>query len=245
MDYKYIKDDNFEDFASGRVFYHKPGMPNFPVRLAGEIFGRCLSYTDRNQITLYDPCCGSSYMLAVLGMLYTKSIKNIVASDISEDSIEVSKRNLALLSEDGLKIREKQIQQMMEEYQKPSHYEALESIHKFIELVRSREHMINIETFVADILAPDVLKHRSFKADIVITDVPYGNLATWSDQNADATNRLLDNLIPILSKHSVVAVITDKSQRCNNEKYERLEKLKVGKRQISILKLHTFEHLTE
>jgi 23S rRNA G2445 N2-methylase RlmL len=245
LNYKYIGDDNFEDFASGRVFYHKPGMPNFPVRLAGEIFGRCLSYTDKKQITLYDPCCGSSYMLAVLGLLNIKTIKKIVASDISEDAIEVSKGNLALLTEDGLRIREKQIQQMMEEYQKPSHYEALESVHKFIDLVRSRDHDLNIDTFVADILAPGALKNKFFKADIVITDVPYGNLANWSDQDTDASNRLLDNLVPILSEDSVVAVITDKSQKCSNEKYKRLEKFKVGKRQISILRLHTFTQENE
>lgn len=85
MNYKYFNDDNFEDFASGRVIYHKTGMPNFPVRLAGEIFFRCLQYTDKKDITLYDPCCGSSYMLTVLGLLNIQEIENIVASDISED----------------------------------------------------------------------------------------------------------------------------------------------------------------
>jgi len=28
-----IENQNFEDFASGRVIYHRSGYPNFPVRL--------------------------------------------------------------------------------------------------------------------------------------------------------------------------------------------------------------------
>lgn len=237
MNYKYFNDDNFEDFASGRVLYHKPGMPNFPVRLAGEIFLRCLYYTDKELITLYDPCCGSSYMLTVLGLLNAKTIKSIFASDINEESINLSKSNLALLSEDGLIMRKKQIQQMIDVYNKSSHLDALTSVNKFLNIVRSSDNKINVNTFEADILAPDVLKNKNFKADIVITDVPYGNLAAWSDKSTDAISILLENLFPILSEKSVVAVIADKSQKFNNEKYERLEKFKAGKRQISILRL--------
>ena len=33
MKYKYCENDNFEDFASGRVIYGGTGVPNFPVRL--------------------------------------------------------------------------------------------------------------------------------------------------------------------------------------------------------------------
>ena len=34
IEYKYVQNDNFEDFASGRVIYHMGGEPTFPVRLA-------------------------------------------------------------------------------------------------------------------------------------------------------------------------------------------------------------------
>ncbi|WP_326907190.1 hypothetical protein [Sedimentibacter sp. MB31-C6] len=237
MNYKYYNNDNFADFSSGRVLYHKPGMPNFPVRLAGEIFCRCLHYTDKKDITLYDPCCGGSYMLTVLGLLNAKTIKNIIASDVSMKSIMFSKSNLALLSEDGLIMRKNQIKQMIDEYNKSSHLDALISVDKFLNIVRSSDIKINVDTFEADILAPDILKNKNFKADIVITDVPYGNLASWSDKNSVAINILLENLLPILSDKSVVAIIADKSQKFNNEKYVRLEKFKVGKRQICILKL--------
>lgn len=47
MEYKYSKDDNFEDFACGRVLYHRSGMPSFPVRLADEIFKRFMEHLER------------------------------------------------------------------------------------------------------------------------------------------------------------------------------------------------------
>jgi hypothetical protein len=33
MEYKYAKNENNEDFASGRVLYHVGGEPTFPVRI--------------------------------------------------------------------------------------------------------------------------------------------------------------------------------------------------------------------
>lgn len=235
MNYKYFNDDNFADYSSGRVIYHKAGMPNFPVRLAGEIFLRCLEYINKKEITLYDPCCGGAYMLTVLGLLNTQTIKTIYASDISDDSINLSKSNLALLSENGLKIRKKQIEQMIAEHKKPSHYEALESVYKFLDILRVNDTKINVNIFESDILAPNVLKYKDFIADMVITDVPYGNLAAWSGNSTNAVNMLLENLLPVLSNKSVVAVITDKSQKVNDDKYKRIERFKAGKRQITIL----------
>ena len=59
MEYKYTKNDNYEDFASGRVLYHVGGEPTFPVRLALEIYERCLLYSNKKtEISLYDCCCG-------------------------------------------------------------------------------------------------------------------------------------------------------------------------------------------
>ncbi len=40
MVYKYGLDENYEDFASGRVIYSGKGIPNYPVRLITEISGR-------------------------------------------------------------------------------------------------------------------------------------------------------------------------------------------------------------
>jgi hypothetical protein len=31
MNDRYFKNESFEDFASGRVIYHRPGFTNFPA----------------------------------------------------------------------------------------------------------------------------------------------------------------------------------------------------------------------
>src|SRR5512147_836937 len=104
MQYKYeTENQDYSDFASGRVFYSIPGHPAFPVRLASEIFQRCLAhretiYQNSTPCTLYDPCCGTAYHLSVLGVLHGKHIHQIVGSDIDDKAIALARRNLGLLN---------------------------------------------------------------------------------------------------------------------------------------------------
>lgn len=215
-------------------------MPNFPVRLAGEIFKRCLEYCNKKEnITLYDPCCGGSYLLTVLGLLNLKIIKEIIAFDVSEEAINLSKSNLSLLSEQGLLNRKVHIEKMIADMDKPSHKAALVSVNRFLDKVKTEGHKIKSRCFVRNILYNDSLKNEKLKADVVIVDVPYGNLVEWS-QNVDGVNIMLNNLIPVLHKDSIIAVIMDKSQKINVSTYHRMEKFKVGKRVIYILKYGGF-----
>ena len=47
MQYKFAKEQpDYSDLASGRVFYSLPGHPAFPVRLASEVFQRCLAHRE-------------------------------------------------------------------------------------------------------------------------------------------------------------------------------------------------------
>src|SRR6188768_151923 len=75
---------DYSDFASGRVFRSLPGRTAFPVRLADELFQRCLSLRPPDQratpVTLYDPCCGGATLLCTLAILHWASIRQIVAS---------------------------------------------------------------------------------------------------------------------------------------------------------------------
>lgn len=45
---------DYSDYASGKVFYALPGCPAFPVRLASEIFQRCLEIRAAEDAT--QPC---------------------------------------------------------------------------------------------------------------------------------------------------------------------------------------------
>ena len=100
-------------------------MTNFPVRLAQEIYGRCLQYSPKKKdICLYDCCCGGGYLLTVLGFLNQDSLVKIIGSDINPELLEIAKKNLSLLSKEGINERIIEIEQMIANYQKQSHMEA-------------------------------------------------------------------------------------------------------------------------
>jgi 23S rRNA G2445 N2-methylase RlmL len=235
MIYKHFENRNFEDFSSGRVIYNNKNYPNYPVRLAAEIFSRCLEHTPKkNDICLYDPCCGSAYLTIILGYLFNKIIGKIYCSDISEEAIELSQKNLSLLSFNGISRRKNELNELVEKYKKESHKNALCSL-EIIKKQIKKEIPFNI--FKANILEkPDFIGNK-FVADIIITDVPYGNLVNWSTNVGEEINVLLDGIIPIINNNTIIAISYNKNQNINNKKYCIIEKIKIGHRRISIMKL--------
>jgi len=257
MEYKYAPNKNYEDFASGRVLYHMGGEPTFPVRLAFEIYGRCLSYSVKKaNITLYDCCCGGAYMLTVLGLLAGDSISKIYASDIDEKSLNLAADNLALLTKEGIMKRRAELEALYRSYGKESHREALESIDRIEGMISGK---IKTEVFRRDALEKGKL---SFTPDIVIADVPYGNLTDWNGRSSDgcsgdsisgeslyggdseskqkmdidAVNLLMDALYEICSQDTIICICSNKKQKIQTDRYKRLEKQLVGKRRFEIFK---------
>lgn len=238
MQYKYIENDNFEDFACGRVIKHKPGFTNFPVRLAQEIFLRCLRYLEKkDNLTIYDPCCGGGYLLTVLGFLNFDTITSIYGSDINLDAVDHTKENLELLTISGMERRINSIENLYQEYQKASHQEALDSANKLKTLLKPNV-TIHTNIFVNNILNIDNVSKQKFKADIVITDVPYGNMVSWNgnEKTVDLQVSLLNHLIPILNIGSIIAICSDKKQKFSSEQFKRLEKQLIGKRKFEIFR---------
>lgn len=231
MQYKYAVNDNYEDFASGRVLYHARGVPNFPVRLINEIYLRCLEYSNKKKdICLYDCCCGGGYSLTVLGFLNQQSISKIIASDIDYKMIEIAKLNLSLLSKEGIKRRIDEIHLYYEQFNKKSHRDAAESAIRLSKLIQKE---IEVQIFQANALQPI---QYDIKPDIIITDVPYGKLVDWQE-GTDEINLLMESLSKICSNETVVAISMDKKQKINNMHFKRLEKQNVGKRRFEIYKL--------
>lgn len=246
--YKYSEHKNFEDLASGRVIAHKAGYPNFPVRLAQEIFGRCLSYLDRSEdICIYDPCCGGGYLLTVLGFLNFGNIKTIKASDIDDEALQLARENLSLLHRKGLEGRISQLKNLYSLHKKESHMEALDSAARLYNMIVSASaREIEYEVFKADILSTSPLADCQFKADIIFADVPYGRLVEWQNVGNDSGNgqnknqcnsHLLDQFIPAMKDDSIVAICSDKSQKFQSEHLRRVEKQVVGKRLFQIFML--------
>lgn len=246
MQYKYaIEQKDYSDYSSGRVFYSLPGHPAFPVRLASEIFQRCLAYREAiyhvsTPATLYDPCCGAAYHLSVLAYLHGEHVRAIIASDIDEPSVAVARRNLGLLHLDGLEQRMGEIANLLEQYGKASHHDALRSASVLKKRLSSAAHTLETRVFQAN--ATDSkeissnIKRRS--VDIVFTDVPYGQQSYWRDSVASSNplNSILEALLGGLSSSAIVAIVSDKQQKVSHAGYERIERFQVGKRRIVILR---------
>jgi tRNA G10 N-methylase Trm11 len=243
MQYKYCQNENFEDFASGRVILHKHGFPNFPVRLAQEIYCRCLSYIkNKTDVCIYDPCGGSGYMLTVIGFLNLDSLKTMICSDLNGEALEIADTNLSLLTVGGLEKRISHLHNLYTQFNRQSHIEAAESAKTLMNLIKEEHNIntINKMTFQADILSKNIkniLEEKNFKADIIITDIPYGNLSSWQENEDNSMSNLLDNLIPVIKPESVVAVCSNKRQKILSENYIRLEKQQIGKRKFEIFTL--------
>ncbi|MGC9521223.1 MAG: hypothetical protein ACP5HG_05000 [Anaerolineae bacterium] len=251
MPYRFAtEDENYSDYASGRVFYGLPGHPAFPVRLTSEIFQRCVAFCRRGGLqppyTLYDPVCGSAYHLATLAFQHWEQIDQIVASDIDPEAVAGARQNLSLLTPEGLDRRIDEIETMLADYGKASHARALESTRRLkARLVRLRSsHAITTHVFVADTFDSEALIAELSAVEvtpvpIVIADVPYGQHATWEveaeTEDASPVNRMLGALLPIVHPQGVVAVAADKYQTIAHDCYRRLTRFKIGKRQTVFL----------
>ena len=230
MEYKYTKNDNYEDFASGRVLYHVGGEPTFPVRLALEIYERCLSYSNKKtEISLYDCCCGGAYMLTILGLLKSTSISMLYGSDINSESITLAKDNLGLLTKSGIDRRRDELETLYQKYKKVSHMEAIQSIDR-IEQRLTKE--VKTSVFNRNVLE---ISDLPFIPDIIITDVPYGNMVEW-DEGSGGINQMMNALSSVCGSETIICICMDKKQKIQTDKYQRLERQLVGKRKFEIYK---------
>lgn len=235
---KYIyetKRRNYEDFASGRVLYNQNGATSFPVRLASEIFLRSKKYLNdkmvKSPFSIYDPCCGGAYLLTTLGFLHGDDLAKIIASDIDKNMLDLAKRNLSLLTSRGLNKRIEEIENYIQEFDKDSHREALESASRLKAMNKKINNSPDIQCFQANALKNSV----SINVDLVITDVPYGNIVQWSNNKDDNLEIFLDSIFKVVKSTSVLAIITNKSQVVEHNKYCRIKHFTIGKRRVSFL----------
>jgi tRNA G10 N-methylase Trm11 len=250
MQYKYTTEQqDYSDLASGRVFYSLPGHPAFPVRLASEIFQRSIahraaSYGVSTPCVLYDPCCGAAYHLSILAYLHSEQIQEIIGSDIDEKAVALARKNLGLLGMHGLDQRINEISELLQQYGKDSHKDALRSasVLKKKLSVLTAKNSLKTRVFQANVLdQKEIEDHiRPKSVDIIFTDVPYGQHSQWYHSGVDElstpVNAMLEVLLKILSPASIVAIASDKQQKVSHERYERIERFQVGRRRVVILR---------
>lgn len=236
MSYIYeCENKNYEDFASGRVIYNQRGATAFPVRLASEVFLRSKEYLTEQKVkkpfTIYDPCCGIAYLLTILGFLHGNCIERIIGSDIDKGMIELAQRNLNLLTSQGIDDRISEIKDYINDYNKKSHKDALKSAIK-LKSIQETLNNIGLNCFRADALK---IHNFNSKVDLVITDLPYDNLTTWSKNDENNITIFLNNLLRFTKSTSIVAIITSKKQKIKHGKYNRIKHFTIGKRRVSFL----------
>jgi 23S rRNA (guanine2535-N1)-methyltransferase len=250
MVYKYATKLDYTDLSSGRVLYSSPGFTALPVRLADEVFQRCVSFLKTSgkpeRLTLYDPCCGGGYHLAVIGILHAHLLKKIIGSDIDEEAVSLARKNISLVSIEGLKIRYNEINKMSLLHGKSTHRDALLSVDRLCELIKyvPENHQIEKDILIADALNTNNMTGNfgHYKVDIVLTDVPYGQLSEWHTvknnciDNNDHLNLLLESVSKIIKPDGIVGIISAKKQKPMHDSFKRIEKFNAGKRRVEILR---------
>lgn len=229
--------ENYEDFSSGRVLYGHSGATNFPVRLLNEVYLRAVNHlkskNHNGPYTVYDPLCGIAYSLTVLGFLYPTQIKKLIGSDIDVNLLETAHKNISLIKKVGLQKRIEEIQTLSQKYQKTSHKEALESTNR---LLNQSSEKLPTEIFQFNILGQKPLPSGVTKIDIVIADLPYGDLVSWSDsKDQNSSQILLNKLGKDLNHIHIVVLIADKKQTIEHLGFKKVDSFKIGKRKIIFL----------
>jgi len=229
MIYKYAAKLNYEYLAAGGVLKSYQGNTNFPVRLGHEIFNRCLEHCEgKEQISFYDPMCGSGYLLTTIAVLNFEKIQSIYASDIDLKVLEVAKKNLRLLTKEGISERQEEIKAMIELYDRASHKTNLAYIKNFEETVAKD---IPFDVFQRDLFS-DPLDSK-ITPDIVMMDLPYDKVVSY--KGAFSENNLKNQIAALIQNKTVVAVIKNKIQKLKIElQSNRLEKFNIGKRIVEI-----------
>jgi tRNA G10 N-methylase Trm11 len=110
--------------------------------------------------------------------------------------------------------------------------------------MRSLRLAVETRLFRADATSSPAISSEmvNIRPDIVITDIPYGQKSRWHSDSAtlDLTvnplHQMLESLRPVLSTKTILAIATTKNDRITHERYQPLQKLKLGKRQVVFLK---------
>ncbi|KXK60359.1 hypothetical protein AWW66_19225 [Micromonospora rosaria] len=241
MTYRFATErPDYSDLASGAVLRSAPGHPAFPVRLASEMFLRAWHALGRPRVTVWDPCCGSGYLLTVLGLLHRERIAGIVASDVADGPLRLARANLGLLSADGLQDRAAELDELADRFQRPAHRTAAEAARR----LRAQLTPGDPATVVgrADALVPEQvadLLAASGPPDLVLTDVPYGEQTTWQGADpAAGLPGLLDSLAGALPAETMVALATRGRRVPLPAGTRTAARFKIGTRAVALLRLH-------
>ncbi|MER7208091.1 rRNA methyltransferase [Streptosporangium sp. NPDC000239] len=208
-----VAKDDYTDLASGTVLRSAPGFPAFPVRLVSEIFLRALELRGGDApAVIWDPCCGSGYLLTVLGLLHRREVSSLVASDVAENALVLARENLALVDPEAMERRARVLEERAGRFGKPGYLDAAASARRLGGRLTREGGALPTTVSRADVFRPAELAAVVSTAapDIVITDVPYEEQTSWI--GGTGVPEMLGSLASVLGGGSVIAV-TAKGRR--------------------------------
>ncbi|CAM3812859.1 hypothetical protein GCM10009799_00500 [Nocardiopsis rhodophaea] len=240
MTYRYATERaDRSDLATGHVLRSAPGHPGFPVRLADELFQRAASHLGAGPQGLWDPCCGSGYLATVLGLLHRDRLTHILATDVDPDALGIAARNLALVTACGLAERERELRDGAREFGKPAFLERAEAARRLAARLAALGGDLPHAVRPGDAFAPDPPALPDHPVDLVVTDVPYGDLTHWSGaapaSGTEPLPELLRSLASVLPDHAVLAVTARTRKIPLPEGVRALERVRAGNRAAVLL----------
>ncbi|WP_182902926.1 50S ribosomal protein L11 methyltransferase [Microbispora sp. H10830] len=230
---------DYADLASGAVLHSAPGFPAFPVRLATEMFLRAMELRGGGRATVWDPCCGSGYLLTVIGLLHRRRISAVLASDIDPAAVGLAERNLALLTRAGLAARAVHLAEQAERWGRASHTAAAEAAHRIASSLSADGGDVPNAVYQADVFDADrllqILDGRP--PDVVITDVPYSEQTSWHGPNgADGVAGMLNTLGAVLGENAVIAVAVRGRKAPRADRLRTCASFRIGTRTVALLR---------
>lgn len=234
MSYRYATErTDHSALASGQVLRSAPGFPGFPVRLASELLQRAMVHLGEDRARLWDPCCGSGYLVTVLGLLHRDLLTHVRASDVDTDAVAIATRNLELLTAEGLAERERELRRSALDFGRVTYVERAEAARDLAAGLAATGGDLPHESAVADVFTLT----EPVDADLVVTDVPYGEMTRWEGETPqDPVPGLLSSMGRVLPERSVV-VMTARTRRVQlPEGVRALERVKVGNRSAVLVR---------
>ena len=182
---------------------------------------------------LWDPCCGSGYLVTVLGLLHRDLLTHVRASDVDPDAVAIAARNLELLTAEGLAERERELRRSALDFGRVAYVERAEAARDLAAGLAATGGDLPHESAVADVFTLT----EPVDADLVVTDVPYGEMTRWEgDIPQDPVHGLLSSMGRVLPERSVV-VVTARTRRVQlPEGVRALERVKVGNRSAVLVR---------
>ncbi|MDH6112124.1 SAM-dependent methyltransferase [Kitasatospora sp. MAP12-15] len=229
---------DYADLASGAVLRSAPGFPAFPVRLTSEIFQRALALRGGDSpAVVWDPCCGSGYLLSVIGLLHRRAVSSVLASDLSAEALGLARENLSLLDPAALEARAKVLEEQAERFAKPSYLESADAARRLARTLTDDGGPLPAAVHRADAFDRGELAAAVAGAapDIVVTDVPYGEQTEWLGAEGEAgVPEMLAAVASVLPGHAVLAV-TVRGRKVPLGGVRPKESFKIGTRAVALL----------